>query len=89
MEHENSKSETIILTIETPKGKWENAAFAKTTKVQEVIQQVITKFGFAPDGNYKLKVKGQNDFLEPERPLVSYHLPDHTVLVFTDLGKGA
>lgn len=90
MENKNpGAKDTIILTIETPKGKWENAEFDKNTKVLEVIQAVILKYSFAADGNYKLKVKGQTDFLQPERPLVSYQFAGGTVLVFTDLGTGA
>jgi hypothetical protein len=81
--------DSIVLTIETPKGVWENATFDKTTKISEVIQQVVVKYKFATDGSYQLKVKGQTEVLKPERTLVSYHFEDHTTLVFTDLGAGA
>lgn len=80
---------TVILTIETPKGKWEHAAFDKAITVQQVIDKVVKKFDFEPDGNYKLKVKGQHHSLDPHITLEQACLPDHTTLVFTDLGKGA
>jgi hypothetical protein len=88
-DHSNSNDQQLTLTIQTTKGVWENAVFSKTAKVSEILQQVITKFGFAADGNYKLKIKGAPENLEPQRTLVSYHLKDGDVLSFTDLGKGA
>jgi hypothetical protein len=81
--------DTIILTIETPKGKWENVAFRKELTISELILKVINKFGFAPDGNYQLKIKGQNDPLPGSSTLEGLHLKDHNTLVFIDLGKGA
>jgi hypothetical protein len=90
MNTDKQKSQdTITLTIETPKGKWENAEFEKTLKVQELIALVINKFMFEPDGNYKLKIKGQDETLNPHATLVGSHLKDNLTLVFTDLGKGA
>jgi len=81
--------DSIILTIETVKGKWENVAFSKTTTVQELINKTVIKFGFEPDGNYKLKIKGQEIPLDVHLTLEGAHLKDHTVLVLTDIGKGA
>lgn len=89
-EDSNKKNDQeLSLTIQTAKGIWEGESFPKTMKVNELIQKVIQQFAFASDGNYKLKVKGAAEFLEPERPLVSYHLKDGDILSFTDLGKGA
>jgi hypothetical protein len=77
---------TVTLRIETTQGTWENS-FDKTNKVQEVIQAVIRHFGFAENGNYELRMAKDPDTpLKPERPLVSYHVQDGDVLVFTDLG---
>jgi len=81
--------DSIVLTIETPKGIWENATFNKTTKISEVIQQIVVKYKFATDGKYQLKEKGQTEVLRPERTLESYHFGVPTILVFTDLGAGA
>jgi|GEM_PF-6396108 len=81
--------DTIILTIETVKGKWENAAFVRTTTIQELINKTVARFGFEPDGNYKLKVKGQDIALDVHLTLEDAHLTDHAVLVLTDIGKGA
>jgi hypothetical protein len=81
--------DTITLTIETPKGKWEKAEFEKTLKVQDLIALIIDKFKFERDGNYKLKIKGQDETLNPHATLVGSHLKDNMTLVFTDLGKGA
>jgi len=81
--------DTIILTIETTKGKWENAAFHKRLTINHLIEKVVKKFEFEPDGNFQLRVKGQSQNLPKEVTLESLHLKDHSVLVFIDLGKGA
>ncbi|MFT3704774.1 MAG: multiubiquitin domain-containing protein [Agriterribacter sp.] len=81
--------DTIILTIETVKGKWENAAFIKTTTIQELINKTVARFGFEQDGNYKLKAKGQDNPLDVHLTIEGAHLKDHAVLVLTDIGKGA
>lgn len=81
--------DTIILTIETPMGKWENVAFNKSLTIADLIKKVIKKFKFAADGNYQLSIKGQPGHLQPNQTLESLCLKDHTVLVFSDLGKGA
>jgi hypothetical protein len=86
---EKKNDQTLALTIQTPKGVLENEKFPKTLKVSELIQKVVAHFSFATDGNYRLKVKGAADFMDPQRPLVSYQLNDGDVLSFTDLGKGA
>jgi hypothetical protein len=79
----------IILTIETPNGIWHNAAFDKLLAVDQLIQKVIKKYNFAPDGNYKLKITGESDYLEGSKTLEGCGLKDHMVLIFTDIGKGA
>lgn len=72
--------------IETTQGVWE-AIFNKNTKIHEVIQAVVQHFGFAPNGNYELRMEKAPDIpLQPERPLVSYHIQDGDILIFTDLG---
>jgi hypothetical protein len=81
--------DSIIITVETPKGKWENVAFNKTLTVGNVIKKVIEKFGFAADGNYQLSIKGRPGKLDINLTLEQLCLEDHAVLVFSDLGKGA
>jgi len=81
--------DTVILTIETPKGRWSNVAFKKSLTIADIIKKVIEKFKFAADGNYQLSIKGQPGHLQPSQTLESLCLKDHTILVFSDLGKGA
>jgi hypothetical protein len=81
--------DTILLTIETPKGKWENVAFNKKITVGEIIKKVIEKYGFAADGKYQLSIKGKPGKLDLNSTLEQLCLPDHSVLVFSDLGSGA
>jgi len=77
----------ISLKIETTRGSWEHS-FDKNTKIQDVIQEIINHFGFASNGNYELRMQSNPDEpLKKERPIVSYHLKDGDVLVFTDLGE--
>jgi len=82
-----NEKNNLTITIETTKGKWENATFTKTEKVQGVINAVVEHFGFAANGKYELRQASNPDVpLKPERPLVSYKIKDGDVLVFTDLG---
>lgn len=86
-ENEKDKEKKhLTVKIETTQGTWESD-FDKTSKVREVIQAVIQHFGFAPNGKYELRLEKDPDtVLDPDRPLVSYHIVDGDVLVFTDLG---
>jgi len=81
--------EKIILTIETTMGKWANAEFNKHLTIGQLIEKVVKRFEFATDGNYALRIKGQETDLNKQATLESLHLKDCTVLVFVDLGKGA
>lgn len=82
---EKDKKE-LNVKLETTQGTWETT-FDKNSKVQEVIQAVIQHFGFAQNGNYELRMaKFPDTPLQPERPLVSYHIKDSDILIFTDLG---
>jgi hypothetical protein len=84
-EHERDKHD-VTITIETTQGTWEHT-FEKTNKIHDVIQAVIRHFGYAANGNYELRLeKDPNLVLKPERTLVSYHIVDGDVLIFTDLG---
>ncbi len=78
-----SKKE-ITITIQTGRGS-EAFTFNQTTKIEDVIKQVIEKFGYQ-SGNFSL-VFG-TEVLTPERPLVSYHFNGETVLQLSDTGGG-
>jgi hypothetical protein len=79
---------TLEITIQTTRGS-RNFAFAKTTKISEVIQTVVEAFGFAPGDEFQLVFSSDpSQPLQPERPLVSYGIEDGTVLVLTSIGSG-
>ena len=81
-----NEDNNITVQIETTQGTWKTT-FPKTTKVQEVIQAILSHFGFVANGRYELLLDNDPDnALTPERPLVSYSIEDNDVLVFTDLG---
>jgi len=80
------KDNEISVAILTTQGTWETS-FVKTTKVEEVLQAVISHFGFASNGNYELRAeKNPDEALKLDRPLVSYGIQDGDKLIFTDLG---
>jgi hypothetical protein len=87
-EHKPANDSILSLSIKTPLGIWQQN-FLKTTKVQEVIDAVRIHFGFAANGSYDLRLESNpNEPLKSERTLVSYHLKDGDVLIFSDLGVG-
>ncbi len=83
---EDKKDRDLTITIETTEGAW-TETFAQTDKIKEVIAAVVRHFVFAADGKYELRRETDPDTpLDPERPLVSYHIKDGDTLIFTDLG---
>lgn len=61
--------------------------YTKTTKVSEVINDIVQLYKLALDGKYKLEKKDDAESsLKPERPLVSYDIKNGDTLVFTDMG---
>jgi hypothetical protein len=64
-------------------------SFPKETKVADVIAKAVEVFGFAPGDKFELVLASKPDEpLQPERPLVSYHIADGTVLILTAIGGG-
>lgn len=77
----------LSLILQTPKGNWE-ASFPKTSKISDVLSDVISHFGFVPSGSYELRLdKNPNEALKPERTLISYHIEDGDILVLIDFGQ--
>jgi hypothetical protein len=90
MKETKDDKQTIDLLVKVPTlpQPWPKS-FPKTAKVKEVIDTVVSEFHFAPNGNYDLRLESNpTEPLDPKRPLVSYHLTDGTVLIFSDLGIG-
>jgi len=54
--------------------------FEKTAKVADVITAVLNHFGLAAV-DYELRNAVTREILQPDRPLVSYHLEDGVVLM--------
>lgn len=78
----------IQVTIQSTRGS-KNFSFAKETKVAEAIAQAVAAFGFAPGDRFELVLATDpSQPLAPDRPLVSYHIADGTVLVLTAIGGG-
>jgi hypothetical protein len=78
----------IALTIRTTQGVL-TQDFDKNTLLNNVLETVKQKYGFAHDGKYELIRRSDNSVLELQRPIVSYGLQDGEELTFTDLGKAA
>jgi hypothetical protein len=78
----------LTLTVETVRGA-KVFTFPKTTKVREVIEAVVAAFGLAAGDKYDLMLATDlGNALDPERPLVSYHLKDGDKLVLSSVGGG-
>jgi hypothetical protein len=83
-----SEDKDISVTIQTSRGT-RDFQFSKQTKVSEVIAEVVKAFGFAPGDRFELVLASNpSQPLDPNRPLVSFHITDGTVLILTSTGSG-
>ena len=80
--------QTITITVETTRGT-KTLTVEKTIKVSELIAKVVALCGFNPGDRFDLFLKTdlQNP-LQPERPLVSYHIENGAILVLSQVGSG-
>ena len=84
----NASDKTLEIKIQSTRGT-KDFSFPKETKVSDVIAAVITAFGFAPGDRFELVLASNpGEPLQPERPLVSYHITDGAILVLTAVGGG-
>jgi hypothetical protein len=84
----NASDKNLDLNIKTTRGS-KQFSFPKQTKVEEVIRQVVSTFGFAAGDSFQLVLAGNpQEALQAERTLVSYHLTDGTNLILTAIGSG-
>jgi len=84
----NASDKNLDLNIKTTRGS-KQFSFPKQTKVEEVIRQVVSAFGFASGDSFQLVLASNpQEALQPERTLVSYHLTDGTNLILTAIGSG-
>lgn len=83
-----SNDQTLDIKIQSTRGT-KDFPFSKQTKIAEVISAAVTSFGFAPGDTFELVLMtNPSEPLQPERPLVSFHIVDGTVLVLTAIGGG-
>jgi hypothetical protein len=79
---------TLEIKIQSTRGT-QGFSFPKETKVADVIAAAVAAFGFAAGDKFELVLAtNPAESLQPERPLVSYHIADGTVLVLTAIGGG-
>ena len=84
----SANDKTLDIKIQSTRGT-KDFSFAKETKVADVITTAIGAFGFAPGDKFELVLASDpGQPLQPDRPLVSYHITDGTVLVLTAIGGG-
>jgi hypothetical protein len=84
----NPHDNDIDVKIQSTRGA-KDFSFPKQTKVADVIAKALTAFGFAPGDKFELVLASNpGEALQPERPLVSYHVADGMVLVLTAIGGG-
>lgn len=84
----NATNKTVEIKIQSTRGT-KDFSFPKETKVSDVIAAAIAAFGFAPGDRFELVLASNpGEPLQPERPLVSYHIADGTIFVLTAVGGG-
>jgi hypothetical protein len=63
--------------------------FPKTAKISDVIDQAVVAFGFVKGDKFSLALASDpGTALDPNRPLVSYHIVDGTQLILSATGGG-
>lgn len=83
-----SDDKEIKVTIQTSRGT-RDFLFPKESKISEVTAEVVKTFGFAPGDRFELVLASNpSQPLDPNRPLVSYHITDGTILILTSTGSG-
>jgi hypothetical protein len=83
-------NQTIDVTIQSGIGS-KNFSFAQQTKVQDVVDTAVAEFGYPNSQGFTLVwIKSDTERLplEPQRPLVSYQIPDGAILVISNVGSG-
>lgn len=84
----SSSDKNLDVKIQSTRGA-KDFSFAKQTKIADVLANAITSFGFAPGDKFDLVLAtNPGDPLQADRPLVSYHVADGTILVLTSVGGG-
>lgn len=89
MAKDNDKND-ITLTVISGRGSRE-FTFPKQTKVQDVARQAAGALGYPEDGAYTLvwmRSDTDQDELQADRPLVSYHIEDGARLALSETGSG-
>lgn len=87
-EHSTEKNDkNITITIQTGRGS-DSHSFPKQTKISEVIEWAVNKFGYPGDDSYAIVRATTNEELDPHRPLISYHIEDNEVLILSATGSG-
>jgi hypothetical protein len=83
-----ANDQNLEIKIQSTRGT-KDFSFPKQTKVADVIAKAVTAFDFAPGDKFELVLASNpGEPLQPERPLVSYHITDGVVLVLTAIGGG-
>jgi hypothetical protein len=78
----------LEIKIQSSRGT-KDFSFPKTIKVLEVIAQAVQAFEFAPGDSFALMLAtNPEEALDPNRPLVSYHVKDGDILILTATGSG-
>ena len=82
----NDKQLSVV--VQSTRGS-KTLSFAKTAKISDVISAAVKAFGFAPGDRFELAFATKpGEVLQPERPLVSYHVTDGTAFLLTSIGGG-
>ena len=98
LDNEHSSDRRLVtLQVQTPRGLWSTTqppnatkrpVYPESTKIQQVIDDARSVFGFVEADNKYTLLEGTTR-LEPERTIASYHIKDNTLLVLSVKGGNA
>jgi hypothetical protein len=78
---------SITVTIQSGRGS-KQFTFPQQTKAADAASRAAVELGYPSNGSYTLVRLKDEQELDGQRPLISYHIADGEVLALSEVGTG-